>query len=299
MTSSLPVTTGPEWGFTSQSRIIERGGISWHVQISGSGPTLLLVHGTGASSHSFRRIIPMLAKRFTVVAPDLPGHALSHSPSWFEPSLPIMAAALEELLLALELEPHFAVGHSAGAAIVVRMVLERAIDPALVIGLGAALTPLRGVVRALSVPAARLLAAASDVIDLRVKSRARVERMIRSLGSVLDAEGIDAYHRLSEDPVHVAGVLAMLANWDIDAVAAELPKLSVPVLLIAGASDRAVPLASQRNLMKRIPSVRLAVVRSAGHLLHEERPDDVASLILAEADRYPARTATTTRQGKR
>lgn len=287
------------WAFTAQSRMVERGGISWHVQIAGSGPALLLVHGTGASSHSFRRVMPALAERFTVIAPDLPGHALSRPPPWFEPSLPTMAAALEELLSALGHSPHIVVGHSAGAAIIARMALERAIEPALIVGLAAALTPLRGVARALSVPAARLLSAASGVIDLRLGGMARVDHMIRSLGSSLDDEGTEIYQRLAEDPQHVAGVLAMLARWDVDSVAAELGQLAVPVLLIAGASDRAVTLTSQRDLLRRIPLARLAVVREAGHLLHEERPDDVAKLILDEADRYPVLNATTTRQGKR
>ena len=284
---------------TPHSRMVERGGISWHVQVAGDGPTMLLVHGTGASSDSFRGMLPALAEHFTVVVPDLPGHALSRPPSWFEPSLPIMAAALEELLLELGVAPHIVVGHSAGAAILVRMALERAIEPALIVGLGAALTPMRGIARALSVPAARILSAASDVIDLRLSGKARVDRMIRSLGSSLDDEGVEIYQRLSEDPRHVAGVLAMLANWDVDALAADLPKLTTPVLLVAGASDRAVSLVSQRNLLKQIRSARLAVVRNAGHLLHEERPDDVASLILDEAARYPAQTVTHTRQGKR
>jgi len=65
--------------------------------------------------------MPLLAEHFTVIAPDLPGHAFSEVPRWFEPSLPVMAAALEELIDALHVTPQVAVGHSAGAALLARM----------------------------------------------------------------------------------------------------------------------------------------------------------------------------------
>lgn len=125
-------------------RAIVSGGIRWHVQIQGSGPALLLLHGTGASSDSFGALMPLLAQRFTVIAPDLPGHAGSTAAATFEPSLPAMAAALGELLGALDVTPVMAVGHSAGGALVVRMTLDGIIAPELLVGIGAAMFPLRG-----------------------------------------------------------------------------------------------------------------------------------------------------------
>ena len=71
----------------------------------GRGPVLLLVHGTAAATHSWRDLAPLLARRFTVVAPDLPGHGFSGSPGRGGLSLPGMAGALRALLDALRLEP--------------------------------------------------------------------------------------------------------------------------------------------------------------------------------------------------
>ena len=100
----------------------------WHVQVMGSGPPLLLLHGTGAATHSWRDLMPMLAQDFTVIAPDLPGHGFTETPGGDGLSLRGMARELAALLGALGLQPALAVGHSAGAAIAIRMRLDGRLD---------------------------------------------------------------------------------------------------------------------------------------------------------------------------
>jgi magnesium chelatase accessory protein len=274
-----------DWPNREFSRFVHRGGIRWHVQVMGSGPVLLLVHGTGASTHSYRDLMPLLAEQFTVVAPDLPGHAFTIPPAHLEPSPAVFSSALQELLEALELTPVVTVGHSAGAAVVARMALDCTVKPKLVVGLAAALVPLRGLARAVLVPTARLLARssiASNVISLGAHDRNGVDRMIRTTGSNLDARGIELYRRLSTRPDHVGGALAMMASWDLDSLYADLPEVTSRVLLLAGARDRAVPLAQQELAAARMPDARVVVVDDVGHLLHEEAPARVAGLIADE-----------------
>lgn len=277
---------GRDWPHREHSRFLQHGGIRWHVQIMGSGPPLLLLHGTGASSHSFRELMPLLAERFTVVTPDLPGHAFSTTPPRFTPSLPTIAAALRDLLAALDLTPTVAVGHSAGAALIARMALDGAIAPRLLIGLGAALLPFRGLVTSLFGPAARLLAQsalAPQLLALQASAPASVDRLLRSTGSILDPRGIDLYGRLARSPGHVAAVLAMLAGWDLAPLFAQLPDLQVPFLLLAGEADRAIPVGQARQVIARAPLAQLRVLPGVGHLMHEEQPTTVARLILAQA----------------
>ena len=261
-------------------RAVVRGGIRWQIRIQGSGPALLLLHGTGASSDSFDALMPLLAQRFTVIAPDLPGHAGSTAPPTFEPSLPATAAALGELLVALDVAPVIAVGHSAGAALVARMTLDGIIAPELLVGIGAALVPLRGVARALLPRTARLLALTSRLVPLRIRTTDSVGRLLWSTGSTLDESGVERYRALSERPAHVAAVLEMMASWDLEPLFDDLPRLRTPLLLLAGARDRAVPLRHQQAVADRAPGARVTVVPGAGHLLHEELPFAVAALIL-------------------
>jgi magnesium chelatase accessory protein len=254
-------------------REVRRGGIRWYVEVEGEGPVLLLLHGTGASSHSFRTLAPLLAPRFTVVTPDLPGHGQTRPPSWFEPSLPCFAAAVDELLDELQARPAVVVGHSAGAAVGARMILDRSVDPGAFIGLAAALTPLRGLARRVLPGAARALSVAVSLGAFRgLGSSSRVDRILRSTGSALEPEGVASYAELFQRPEHVGAVLSMMAGWELDGLWEELPALRTETLLIAGSRDRAVPLADQRAVAARLPRGSVQVVRGAGHLLHEEHP---------------------------
>ncbi len=112
---------GRDWPNRDASRFVDAGGLRWHVQVLGpadaDAPTLLLLHGTGAATHSWRALAPRLAHGFRVVAPDLPGHGFTSMPPADGLSLPGMAAAVGALLAALDASPALVVGHSAGAAV--------------------------------------------------------------------------------------------------------------------------------------------------------------------------------------
>ena len=132
---------GRDWPNRAHSRFVNAGGVRWHVQVTGAGPVLLLLHGTGAATHSWRRMLPMLAEHFTVVAPDLPGHGFTARGSQ---TLPAMAKAVAALLGELDLKPAVVVGHSAGAAVALRMALDGLVAAKAVVGLSAALLPFPG-----------------------------------------------------------------------------------------------------------------------------------------------------------
>jgi magnesium chelatase accessory protein len=138
-------TDGLDWPNREASRFVEAGGLRWHVQVKGRGPVLLLLHGTGASTHSFRDLLPLLARDFQVVAPDLPGHGFTARPA--DPaglSLPGMSAGIAALLGALALPPQIAVGHSAGAALLCQMQLTGQLRSKALVSLNGALLPLPG-----------------------------------------------------------------------------------------------------------------------------------------------------------
>ena len=110
-------TAGADWPNREASLFVEASGIRWHVQRMGQGPVLLLIHGTGASTHSWRHLMPLLARRHHCIAIDLPGHAFTSAPPPWQLSLPGMAQSIAELLDELNVVPEVVVGPSAGAAI--------------------------------------------------------------------------------------------------------------------------------------------------------------------------------------
>jgi magnesium chelatase accessory protein len=273
---------GRDWPNRDASRFVRATGMRWHVQQMGSGPTLLMLHGTGASTHSWRTLAPLLARSFTVVAPDLPGHSFTESPARGRLSLPGMARQIGEVLHTLAIDPAMAVGHSAGAAIMLRMALDGAIAPRAMVSLNGALLPFGGAVSQFFSPLARLLVLNPLVPHLfawRASKRSAVQRLILNTGSTIDDGGIEFYGRLVSSPRHVAAALAMMANWDLEPLVRDLPKLQIPLLLVACGGDRAISSDQAFRVRERMPSAKVEYVRGLGHLAHEERPDQFAEII--------------------
>lgn len=271
-----------DWPHRDASRFAEVGDQHWHYQRMGSGPGLLLVHGTGASCHSWAGLMPLLASDFDVLAVDLPGHGLSGIAPPPGMSLPGMAQRNAELLESLAFTPALVVGHSAGAAILAKMILEQRIEPDALVGINAALLALPGLTGHFFSASARLLAAIPSVPSWFAGiggRRAFTERLIEGTGSTLDSDGVEHYRRLVGHPPHVAAALKMMASWDLTALETDLPRLAIPVHLLACGRDRTVPPAQSSEIVSRIPGATLHRMPGLGHLGHEEKPALFAALI--------------------
>lgn len=276
-------TDGADWPNRSASRFVQAAGLRWHVQVMGDGPPLLLLHGTGAATHSWRDVMPKLAAHYTVIAPDLPGHAFSNPVAKESLSLPGMAAAVAMLLRELKLSPVRAVGHSAGAAILVRMAVERLFTPADIISFNGAFFPVSGAAGLLFSPLARAVAGASLLQKMfaRMADRKAVERLLRETGSVIDNEGIALYQRLFSNEGHVAGTLGMMAAWDLHWVPQDLRNLPLPLYLVRASKDRTIQPADAEKAAKLTPRPTIIEIQGLGHLAHEEDPAGAAAIIAA------------------
>ena len=280
-------TDGRDWPNRQYSRFLTAGGLRWHVQVAGSGPALLLLHGTAASTHSFADLLPLLAERFTVVAPDLPGHAFTETPPLDRLTLPGMAAAVGALVRELRVSPEIVVGHSAGAAIGIRMCLDGVIAPRLVVSLSGALLPLRGFQGAWFAPAAKLFARTGLVPRFVArgarKDPAGVQRLADGTGSRLTPEGIERYRTLVASAGHLAAALNMMANWDLEPLKEDLPGLATPLLLVGFTNDGTVPPEEAERVRAVLADVPIRLVGGFGHLAHEEDPRHIADLIFEAA----------------
>lgn len=281
---------GADWPHRQASRFVKAAGIVWHVQCFGSGPVVLLIHGTGAGTFSWRALASLLAERFTVVIPDLPGHVFTETLHGTAPTLEHMSAALGQLLRALDLQPAIAVGHSAGAAIVLRMALDNLIAPQAIVSLNGALLPLDTLARFTLLPAAKLLARSSLIPYLaawRAGDPAAIGRLLRSTGSTIDASGAEFYRRVVGTRAHVTGVLQMMAHWDVESIRRDIGRLTMPLILAVGSNDLTVDPREARRMQLLLPSARVVSLDGLGHLAHEEAPEPIAALIhdLARAGR--------------
>jgi magnesium chelatase accessory protein len=278
---------GRDWPNRAASRFVEAAGLVWHVQEMGTGPAILLLHGTGAATHSWRALMPLLAQRYRVIAPDLPGHGFTRGRPRKGLTLPGMAEALAGLLSALDVQPELLVGHSAGAAIALRMVSDSAARAPAVIGLNPALMPFPGAFAPLFQSLAHVLVLNPLVTRLLAWSARREGETARFLskatGSRIDAAGLQGYATLFGNARHCRGALEMMASWDLAGLQREMPAITAPVLLLHADRDSAVPTSAVEQAARLLPDARMTILTGLGHLAHEERPDLVAEAIAAFA----------------
>lgn len=277
------------WPHRGASEFIEAGGARWHVQRMGpknteSGAPLLLLHGTGASVHSWRDLMPLLAQNHDVIAIDLPRHAFTTGHSAYAMGLPAMAGEVAGLLKHLDVEPAAIIGHSAGAALALQIGLAHGFAGPIV-GLNSALRPFPG-------PFAQIFPAVAKALFINplvprifastVDLTGGAGRFLwRSTHSRISAEGLACYRTLLKHPGHAGGALAMMANWDLPGLRDRMGSVANRVLMVHGESDPAIPLAWAREAQGWMPDARLEVLAGLGHLAHEEAPEKVAALISA------------------
>lgn len=266
------------WPNSDLSRFVSAAGVRWHVQQAGTqGPRVLLLHGTGASLHTWRDLLKPLAEHAQVLAIDLPGHGFSSLAAAEGMSLPGMARGITQLLDELAWPVQAFIGHSAGAAIAAQMVLDTPLQPEVLIGINPAWLPLPGLAGLLFPPAAKLLAMTPAVPHWFARQASRpgvLEKLLQSTGSVLDARGNALYAQLVASPAHAQGALNMMAAWDLSRGREKLRQLRCPVQLLVGGKDATVPPVQAKQAMELLHNGELTEWPAYGHLVHEEAPTE-------------------------
>ena len=276
-----------DWPMALHSRHVLCRPHRWHIQEDGAGPTVLLIHGAGGATQSFRTLFPLLAQQTHVVAIDLPGQGFTQLGARHRCGLDDMATDLLALLRQEGIAPDLIVGHSAGMAIALRLV-DMGLRPALgLVGINAALGNFKGVAGWLFPAMAKVLALTPFSADLfcATATPGSVRNLIRGTGSTLDATGEALYLRLAQDTGHVGATLSMMAQWSLDELLTHLPRIDTPVTLIVGDRDTAVPPKTSTDAAARLPNAEVITLSGLGHLAHEEDAGQIAAIVLKKLGR--------------
>jgi pimeloyl-ACP methyl ester carboxylesterase len=258
-----------------------RVGNQWvYVEQAGKGEAVVLLHGFGASSYSWRKVLPDLAQRFHVVAIDLNG--FGYTERLADPSA-YTREGQERLILGvldvLHIDRAHFVGHSYGgglAQFVVSRHLERVRSLVLVDSSAATYPDDRRSRLALIRP-----------FNNFVLSRAlRVEFIRKSLAHSFADESL-ATPELAQaylDRVQIEGERAayygLTARLGPKGPPVNLADLRVPTLIVWGARDRIIPASDGEKAAARIPDARFVLLEGCGHLPMEEKPEDLLRVVL-------------------
>ncbi len=270
------------WPNRTFSRVVEAGGVAFHVQELGdiAKPPLLLIHGTAASTHSFAPLIEIFKAHYFCIAIDLPGHGFTPMPSGFVPTLPEMARVVLQLLTALSRSQVTGIGHSAGAAVLIEMAARAPEAVSKIFAINAALEPMRG--HAILSPLAKVLflnPLTPQLFAWRAQFAGMTKIMLRATGTNLGHEAMRQYQVLLEDKNHISGALAMMAAWELEPLQNKLRTLATPLTLIATSDDSFVPARVSKEAAIKTTNAKVVVLDKGGHLVHEIDPKVVAEII--------------------
>ena len=286
-------TDGKTWPNRDSSTFWQVDGFTWHVQKKGRGPTLLLLHGTGAGTHSWTALVDNLKETFETISVDLPGHGFTQSPTRFQPTLHNVSRALGTLLAEMDVNPACIAGHSAGAAIAITLARHYVIEPEprLLVSINGALKPFDGMMRSIApliAQAATFGGLAAWMVSRRSSSPIQVAKLVESTGSDPYKVDLQRYSTLLSRHGHIQGALRMMANWDLSSLMHDCRQLTLPVLFVAGEDDRAVASSVSAHAAGRTQHGTYLGLPGLGHLAHEECPNAVAEAIVEEWDRVTA-----------
>src|SRR5436190_3646223 len=248
---------------------------------AGDGPVIVLVHGITSTSATWERVMPALAKRFTVIAPDLLGHGGSAKPRG-DYSLGAYASGVRDLLITLGHERATFVGHSLGGGVAMQLSYqfpERCERLVLVDsgGLGRELSPL---LRAATLPGSEFvlpLLAASRLLDvgrlagsvigrLGLRAGTDIEEMARGHATLGDREARGAF-------VHTLRSVVEPGGQRVDASNRLYLAERLPLLLIWGERDSLIPVAHAHAAHEQLPGSRLEVFADSGHFPQLDEPE--------------------------
>lgn len=246
-------------------RVVEAG--------AAGAPPVVLLAGWGCSAYLYRKNLPALAAAgFRGIAVDLKGQGLSDKPLAPEAyTLDSLAAHVLDILDALERPEVMLVGLSLGGAIAMQVALrapERVHKLALLNAVG--LGPVR------LVAVARALPAALGALLPHVARRWMFALALRAAYGTLarpTARDVDEYHAPARDPAFVRSLWSLLREVDWQPrTPAELARLTMPVLVIAGTRDRLVSPHGVEARARAMPRARALLIAGAGHACAEEAP---------------------------
>lgn len=262
-------------------RDVNARGVRMRVLEAGSGPPLLLVHGFLVSHHSFDDVIDAFARRFRVIAPDLPGFGESEkpSPTRYPYGIEGFSESMADLIAAFGVGRVSVVGHAMGAAVALTLAAEH---PELVTRLvveDALCYPfplsLRGRLPLLPVLGGMIF----KQIYGRRTFRAYFREEVFGPNASLPLDRIDLHYDFFNGPSARESAYAVLRSMlDTRPIVARLTRIMTPTLVVWGRDDRLFPAQSAQRMARGLPKAKLEIM-DAAHSPHEERPREFVELV--------------------
>jgi pimeloyl-ACP methyl ester carboxylesterase len=248
---------------------------------------VLLIHGLAGSSRTWDAVMPALAERYDVIAPDLLGHGESAKPMG-DYSLGAFASGLRDLLAVLDVGSVTIVGHSFGGGVAMQLAYQHPelVDRLVLVGSGGLGREVSWLLRSLSLPGAEyvmpiafpkpLVDRATEVgrfLGRRNIRSPKLAELWRGYSSLAGAANRQAFVRTMRGVIDVGG-------QTVNATDRLYLAARVPTLIVWGDHDGIIPVAHGIAAHEAIASSRLEILDGTGHFPHVESPDRFNAVVL-------------------
>jgi pimeloyl-ACP methyl ester carboxylesterase len=257
-------------------------------RMAGDGPPLLLIHGIGDSSDTWLDTIPRLARRYTVIAPDLLGHGRSARPR-ADYAVAAYACGMRDLLGVLNIDRASVIGHSLGGGIAMQFAYQfpERCERLILVGSGGIGPEVHPLLRAAAAPGAGLGLPLATCAPARAALRLAAP-VLRAAGGVLLGEDLpyvlDRYSALRSRAARRAFLRTLRAGVDargqvITMLDRSYLAAGMPALIVWGARDRVIPVRHARIAHEAMPGSRLEIFEGSGHFPHRDAPERFAEIV--------------------
>ena len=253
----------------------------------GKGPALLLIHGIGDRSDTWRTLIPTLARDHTVIAPDLLGHGRSDKPR-ADYSVAAYANAMRDLLSVLGIERASVVGHSLGGGVAMQFAYQypERCERLVLVATGGISREVNPILRLASAPNADLVLPLLRLPAMRLVGRALV-KLLQLLGTDMGRDADDlqlVFEALPDATARRAFIrtLRAVVDWRgqvITMLDRSYLTRGMPTLLVWGTRDAVVPYEHANIAHAAMPGSRLEVFDGAGHFPHHFDPERFSAVL--------------------
>ena len=248
-------------------------------RMAGEGPAVLLIHGIAGSSGAWREVMPDLAARYTVIAPDLPGHGASAKPTG-DYSLGAYANVLRDLLGILGIPRATFVGQSFGGGVAMQLSYQNPelCERLVLVDSGGLGREVSWLLRFMAFPGSEFLMPVifpsfvrgpGDGLSRMLSSWGvkipRVDEMWRAYSSLTDSANRQAFIRTIRSVIDPGGQA-------VSAMDRLYLTQEVPTMIVWGADDSIIPVSHAHDAHAAMPNSRLEIIAGAGHFPHVETP---------------------------
>ena len=268
------------------SRTAEIDAVKLHYMTAGHGPTVILLHGFAETSRMWKPIIPLLAEKFTVIAPDLPGIGDSSIPA-DRIDMKTSASRIHALVRSLGVEKARVVGHDIGLMVAYAYATQFPAETEKLVVMDAFLPGVPGWEAVYNNPSIWHFRFNGPTPEALVKGRERTyfeyfwnDFAADKTRSIPEADR-KAYTEAYSKPGRMHAAWTYFASWPQlakDFAQLSQTKLTMPVLSIGGEKSLGNQLAEQMKLVASDPTI--VVLKDTGHWILEERPKETTDALV-------------------